>query len=155
MGYNTKYSLSFDTKSEAGTKAVGLLEFSEVQSKPYSALRKKVPNVESYFEEMEALQEKLGKLCRPGRLDARDYSDPKGILEIVADAWLNNLDECKWYEHEQDMRIFSKLFPEVVFTLKGEGEEPGDLWFKYFQNGKMQKAEAIITYDPFDPKKLK
>lgn len=62
--------------------------------------------------------------------------------------------EVKWYEHETEMREFSKKYPDTVFTLKGEGEEAGDIWKKYFQNGKCQVAKARLTIDKFDPNKL-
>ena len=66
-----------------------------------------------------------------------------------------NLDDAvKWYDHEDDMKRLSLKFPEVVFTLKGEGEESGDVWVKYFKNGKIQTSKAEIVLDPFDPKKL-
>jgi hypothetical protein len=62
--------------------------------------------------------------------------------------------EVKWYEHEKDMKEFSKRFPKVLFTLRGEGEESGDVWVKYFQNGKMQVEKVDIKLGEFDPKKL-
>ena len=40
-------------------------------------------------------------------------------------------DSCKWYEHEEDLKPLSKKFPDVMFTLFGEGEESGDIWRKY------------------------
>src|ERR1700733_15663509 len=53
-------------------------------------------------------------------------------------------ESCKWYEHETDMIKYSKQYPELTFALKGEGEEAGDVWIKYFKNGK------ITTHRPFD-----
>ena len=53
------------------------------------------------------------------------------------------------------MKELSKLFPGYVFKLNGEGEDDEDLWNKYYVNGKEQVCNAIITYPPFDPEKLK
>lgn len=58
-------------------------------------------------------------------------------------------DACKWYDHAEDMKALSKTLPNVLFTLSGEGEESGDVWRKYFLNGKMQTAKAVITVAPF------
>ena len=56
-------------------------------------------------------------------------------------------DRVKWYEHENNIKILSERFPSVLFTLSGEGEESGDIWKKYFLNGKCQVAKAKITFD--------
>jgi hypothetical protein len=61
---------------------------------------------------------------------------------------------CKWYNHDIDMKNYSLQYPNVRFTLNGEGEENGDIWFKYYKNGKVQVCKAIITYDDFDETKL-
>jgi hypothetical protein len=65
------------------------------------------------------------------------------------------VDSVKWYDHEADMKELSKQFPDIVFQLHGEGEEAGDIWYKYFKNGKMQECHAKITYDEFDESKLR
>lgn len=64
-------------------------------------------------------------------------------------------ESCKWYEWEADIRRLSKQFPDVLFTLSGEGEESGDIWKAYFLGGKMHKEKAVIQVPPFDKKKLK
>lgn len=67
--------------------------------------------------------------------------------------------EVKWYKHESDMKKFSKKYPSYVFKLNGKGEEEGDLWIKYFQNGKMQRTKVEmkvdVIHEDFNPLKLK
>lgn len=64
-------------------------------------------------------------------------------------------EDCKWYDHEDDMRDYSKLYPELVFVLEGKGEDYDDIWIKYFKNGKMQSCYATISFEEFDETKLK
>jgi len=71
-----------------------------------------------------------------------DYSDP---FE----------DTIKWYDHDTDMLKLSLEFPGVLMTLNGEGEEAGDIWVKYYLDGKMQEEQAKIVLGDFDPSKLK
>lgn len=80
--------------------------------------------------------------------DNHDY-----IADMFDDSGVS-FDEYKWYEHETDMIDISKEYPNVVFTLKGEGEESGDVWRKYFKNGKIQRCHAKITFDDYDESKL-
>jgi hypothetical protein len=68
---------------------------------------------------------------------------------------LDDDNDAKWYEHEQNMREWSARAPDVLFTLEGEGEEAGDVWKKYFKDGKMQICRAVLTFEPYDPAKLK
>jgi hypothetical protein len=42
-----------------------------------------------------------------------------------------------------------------VFELIGEGEEAGEMWKKYFKNGKLQTCKATITFDRYDESKLR
>lgn len=59
-------------------------------------------------------------------------------------------ESCKWYDHENNMRSYSKDHPKVLFTLEGEGEESGDIWKEYYKDGKMQRCKAKIMFDAFD-----
>lgn len=61
---------------------------------------------------------------------------------------------AKWYDHEEKMKNISSKYKGVLFTLRGEGEETGDLWIKYFLNGKMQHEFARIEFGAFDSTKL-
>lgn len=67
---------------------------------------------------------------------------------------LRGSDEIKWYEHDEEMRFISKQYPDILFTLSGEGEISGDIWIKYYQNGKCQTENAKITFGKFDKNKL-
>ncbi len=55
-------------------------------------------------------------------------------------------DEHKWYEHEDDMKLVSQDFPDLVFILTGWGEETGDIWRKYFIRGEMSGGAATIVF---------
>ena len=70
------------------------------------------------------------------------------------DGYGNTNNTLKWYEHEEDMQKFSKKYPEALFVLYGEGEEAGDIWTKYFKDGKKHIAKAKIEIDEFDENKL-
>lgn len=81
----------------------------------------------------------------------RDYADDaRYALEEDGQGY----DSCKWYSHDEDMRDFSRLHPDVLFELDGEGDESGDIWQAYFQNGKAQYCQAKVTFEKYDPKKM-
>lgn len=94
---------------------------------------------------------------KPATIFVEEYIDKsffeRDIAELSGYQYVWS-DMCKWYDHEVDMRNYSKNFPEVIFKLEGEGEESGDLWVKYFKNGKMQVCKARIEFDPFNEKEL-
>ncbi|MGG4105113.1 hypothetical protein AAXB25_14450 [Paenibacillus lautus] len=63
-------------------------------------------------------------------------------------------DMYTWYDHEETMRYTSKRHPDLIFKLEGEGEGAGDIWIKYFKDGKMQECRAKITFDEYDEARL-
>jgi len=79
------------------------------------------------------------------------------LWEVTEYSWGTSLElyDVKWYAHEKDMRQVSYMFPEVTFTLEGDGEDQGDQWRKYFKGGKMQHVKAVITFEDYDEGKLK
>ena len=87
-----------------------------------------------------------------GELESREH---KCGIESY-NGWSGLFDDTvKWYEHDEDMKAYSKLHPLVLFKLSGVGEEQPDLWIKYFRNGLVQLENAVITYGEFDESKLK
>lgn len=74
------------------------------------------------------------------------YSKIQGIIDYMFCG-----ESCKWYNHEVDMLSVSKVFPEYIFEVHGEGEETGDVWIKWFHDGKMQGGPAEIVLPNFDP----
>lgn len=57
---------------------------------------------------------------------------------------------CKWYDHDDDMLEYSKLYPDVTFILDGDGEESGDIWRTWYKNGKSQEW-ALEVNQPDKP----
>jgi hypothetical protein len=81
-------------------------------------------------------------------------TDYKKEIETIVDYDYLFSDEVKWYDHEKDMKKYSESHPKVLFLLEGEGEEPGDIWKAYFQNGKMFKTKAELRFESFSIDKL-
>ena len=98
------------------------------------------------------------------KIEGCDFEKATEVIEELressdgAEYALNEVGEsaenCKWYDHQKDLKEFSKKYPDLVFELNGEGEESGDIWKKYFQNGKVQLCNAVIVFPEFDPRKL-
>ena len=62
-------------------------------------------------------------------------------------------ESCSWYLHEDEMRDYSRDHPGVTFVLDGDGEEPGDIWRKWFRDGEMRvwRLEVDRPDDPPEP----
>jgi hypothetical protein len=88
------------------------------------------------------------------RMIIEDLRNTNDNADFAITEFGETLNGCKWYGHEKEMREFSKEYPDVVFELHGEGEGSGDLWNKYFRNGKCQLCSAVIVFPEYDPRKL-
>jgi hypothetical protein len=65
-------------------------------------------------------------------------------------------DDCKWYDHNEDMISISKKHPKVLFLLHGVGEDDGDMWRAYYYGGECKdRIEAQIVFKEFDLTKIK
>lgn len=63
-------------------------------------------------------------------------------------------ESCKWYECEEQIKAFSKGYPNHLFIITKQGED-GRQWKFYIMNGKSQVAEMVPQFEAFDPSKLK
>ena len=82
------------------------------------------------------------------------FIDECEAASCAIDEYGDTLDYCKWYNHAEDLKEFSKKHPDALFMLSGEGEESGDIWKRYFRNGKSQLCEAKIVFEDYDENKL-
>lgn len=93
-------------------------------------------------------------------LDIKDHDDipeevHKKITEVSGYEFEDNgLYDATWYEWQRDMVIISKAFPDLFFTLWGNGSTSYDFWVAYIKNGKMQIEDAEIVYPAFDEEKM-
>lgn len=155
MGYNTVYHLDV-----VGSSTVPFSGSDEL-TKPERKALYNDPDYDKFHRYMESLKDFKGASGTADSFKIRDFEVDdirRTHIEIPVE-WLYHIwtegDSCKWYRHEIDMKAFSTLFPNLIFRLTGEGEDPGDIWKKYFKDGKVQVCHAKITYDPFDEGKLK
>jgi len=64
------------------------------------------------------------------------------------------IDQTKWYNHEEEMKELSMMYPEELFRLSGKGEEYDDFWIEYYKKGKVQVCKGTIEYEKFNEDKL-
>lgn len=94
---------------------------------------------EDQFMELRNMLDGKTKEC----MDVIGYALEKGCYhdgQASFDCW----QDVKWYEHENDMKVVSQHFPDMVFCLHGEGETQGDVWDKYFHNGDCEACYAEL-----------
>lgn len=54
--------------------------------------------------------------------------------------------EWKWYEDEEDMQKLAVLYPNIHFTVYGEGEDHFDFWIKDYLGDKKSVRYGEIVY---------
>lgn len=64
-------------------------------------------------------------------------------------------DAVKWYDYNVDMIELSIKYPQVVFVLKGLGEEYPDIWKAFYKNGQHYIEHVQIIINDFDQSLLK
>lgn len=61
----------------------------------------------------------------------------------------------KWYTQWDDMMSISRRYPDVVFRVRGDGEESGDAWQTFYKNGKYSNWKLTPqTYPEYDESML-
>lgn len=132
MGYYTYFSISIDNAKPN--------QFIDIYKAFYKCM---------YDEEIDP-SDKRHPYERNGKIYAQGYSGREyeitDIEHEINSAFL--CEELKWYEYYEDMQSISKLFPEIIFHLRGDGEDSDDFWEADFMNGVGQQRTAIIP--PFD-----
>jgi len=62
--------------------------------------------------------------------------------------------ECKWYDHDHEMRRLSVENPRIVFILDGEGEDAGDIWRTFYKGGRSYTWRPDVEPPAFEYDKL-
>lgn len=60
------------------------------------------------------------------------------------------LDGAKWYDCDNNMIELSKLYPEIMWVVEGDGEESDDYWQTHYYRGKSHSVTGYIAYPPPD-----
>jgi len=62
-------------------------------------------------------------------------------------AWLD-------WDFEEDMKVLSRTYPNVVFQVTVIGELHDDIWRQYFKNGKSYRVDGNIVFPRYDKELL-
>lgn len=100
-------------------------------------------NIEVEEDKMGVDDEKIAAIYAKAKELDLEFTD-------VFDQSLCSWDCCKWYECEEEMKRLSSFFPEVMFTVFGNGEAEDDFWIAHFKDGKEKFRQGQIVYPTFD-----
>ena len=59
------------------------------------------------------------------------------IDAIMGDNGMSSFESvnAKWYSYDEDIRTLSLKYPDIVFRVNGDGEDPSDLWQEFWRAG--------------------
>lgn len=60
------------------------------------------------------------------------------------------LDSVKWYDYDAHMKQLASEYPDVLFTLYGDGEERGDMWVQYYKGSISKGGIAALVYPSYE-----
>lgn len=86
--------------------------------------------------------------------EAADREETFGTYGLLLSDWLdeyiNGGESMKWYDWQSDCKELSAKYPNLLFTLNGEGEESGDIWRAYFRSGQVFVQQAQLVFPKVD-----
>lgn len=74
------------------------------------------------------------------------------ITDYTADCFTGG-EECKWYNADEDMLEFSRVYPDVTFRMFCQGEDSLDIYVCWYKNGAMQRwdLDTSVPTQPPEP----
>lgn len=67
-------------------------------------------------------------------------SIPNGVLDF------DGINYRPWNREIEDLKVFSKLFPDATITVNGIGEEPNDVWVRQYHAGHCLERHQIPSW---------
>lgn len=99
------------------------------------------------------------------------YTEFNIILSKPNDDFINDLEEIskeqfegnntfystysKWYDYQDHLMLISKKYPDLIIKIIGYGEQPGDIWCEYWQDGNYYHEDFVPQFTEFSSSLLK
>lgn len=74
-----------------------------------------------------------------------DFANLLGEREAFKDLTSGWCPEWKWYGYHEDMMQLATHFPNILFTLEGDGEDREDWWIEQYCGDIYQRSEAEVV----------
>ena len=95
---------------------------------------------ESFFEILKTFSEMKGfsYIYKCNKEEIKKAYQDEDFYELYIGEW-------KWYECETELEKIGRKFPNVLFKLKGEGENREDVWELRILGEKKERKEMILV----------